>query len=157
MFSTGTIEMKKRNGGRPRKKKDTIQPWQFGRAVHVMSAYDESRERGDKHSVAILHAVDLVKRRNPEMPISQTEVKRILAAWRPRGSNTIIRFERSSLSEEDIQKNRWIREQLAMLQEKNGLKLPTPLDYHPARSVAAFTIRFAQRPNYPRHNRKSSE
>ena len=45
--------MEKRRKGRPRKKEDSIEFWQFARAARVMCAYDEARERGDKHSVAV--------------------------------------------------------------------------------------------------------
>jgi len=48
--------MEKRWKGRPRKKEDSIEFWQFARAARVMSAYDEARERGDKHSVAVRSA-----------------------------------------------------------------------------------------------------
>ncbi len=146
--------MKKRKRGRPRKKEDTIQPWQFARAALAMCAYDEARAKGEKHSVAVAQATYFVKKRHPEMRISETEVKRILATWRPRNVGTILRFERSVLTEEKIKKFRWIREQLATLQGKRGLILPVPPNYDQGPSFAAFTIRFAERPNYPRHNRK---
>ncbi len=148
-------EMKERHRGRPRKKEDTIQPWQFGRAADALCIYNEARERGDKHSVAVAYTVDAMKQCNPEMSISRTEVKRILTSWQSRGSHTVLRFERKSLSEEDIQRKRLIREQLATLQGKEGLPLPTPRDNDLPRNTVAFTIRFAERPNYPRHNRKT--
>lgn len=147
--------MEKKKRGRPRKARDTIQFWQFARAARVMSAYDEARGRGEKHSAAVQYAVDFVKQRSPKMRISRTEVKRILATWRPRGSQTILRFEHSSMSEEDIKRRRWILEQVAVLQEKKGLPLPTPPNCDPARNVAVIKLRFAERPNYPRHNRKN--
>lgn len=123
------------------------------RAALAMGAYDEARERGEKHSSAVRYAVDLVKQRDPDGHISETEVKRILAAWRPRGSQTILRFERKTLTEEDIQRRYSMHEQLATLQQTKGLKLEVPRNFNP-RGSAVFTIRFADRPNYPRHNRK---
>jgi hypothetical protein len=45
--------MEKKGKGRPRQAKNAIQFWQFARAARVMCAYDEARERGDKHSVAV--------------------------------------------------------------------------------------------------------
>lgn len=149
------MEIEKRQRGRPRKKGDTIECWHFVRAAMALCAYDEARGSGQKHSVAVRHAVHFVKQLNREMPISETEVKRTLAAWRPRSSRTILRFERSILSEEDVKTNRWVREQLAALQGKKGLILPVPASYDLARSVAVFTIRVAERPHYPRHNRKN--
>jgi hypothetical protein len=149
------MEIKKRQRGRPRKEKDTIQFWQFARAAHVLYAYDDARGRGEKHSVAVQNAVDFVKHLNPEMSISRTEVKRILAALPPRGSETVLRFERSTLSEEEVKRRRWILEQLVMLQGKKGLTLPTRPNYDLAGNDAVFKFRFAERPNYPRHNRKN--
>ncbi len=149
------MEIVKRPRGRPRKKENTLDGWQFGRAAMVMCAYDEVRRKGDKHSVAVRETVDLVKQQNPQMRISETEVKRILAAWRPRGSRAILRFMRSQLSRKDIKPNRSIREQLALLQEKKGLKLEMPPKYDRASSVAVLTIRASARPSYPRHNRKN--
>ena len=39
--------------GRPRKQKDTIESWQFGRVAMALPAYDEARTKGDKHSAAV--------------------------------------------------------------------------------------------------------
>jgi len=151
----GAMEIEKRLRGRPRKTGDTIQFWQFARAGMALCAYDEARGRGEKHSAAVRDVVQFVKQRNPEMHISETETKRILAAWRPRGSQTILRFDHSSMSEEDLKRRRWILEQLAMLRGKKSLTLPTPPNYDLARNVAAFKFRLAERPNYPRHNPKN--
>ncbi len=117
------MEMEKKKRGRPRKAGDTVQLWQFVRAGVAMCAYDEARGSGEKHSAAVRHAAQFVKQLHPEMPISTTEVKRILAAWRPRSSHTIFRFERSSLGAEDRIMHRLLREQLAMLKGKKGLNL----------------------------------
>lgn len=146
--------MEKRRKGRPRKKEDSIEFWQFARAARVMCAYDEARERGDKHSVAVRGAVEHLKQSNLGMPISQTEVKRILAAWRPRIARTILRFERKILTEEDIKNHYSALEQLAALQEKTGLRLEVPTNHEVTRPIVSLTARFAERPNYPRHNRK---
>jgi len=87
-----------------------MEVWQFGRAAIAMSAYDEAREKGEKHSVAVRDSVTAVRCRNPEVPISETGMKRILSKFRPRRSRTILRFERSRMSEEEIRKYRSIRE-----------------------------------------------
>jgi len=142
--------MERRQRGRPRKKQDTILFWQFLRGAAAMCAYDEARERGEKHSVAVGQAVDFVKKLHPKMPISETEVKRALATWRPRGSSTILRLERSSPSEEDVVRHRWLREELAILNEKKALKLPIP----EKEIITRIIVRLGERPDYPRHNRK---
>ncbi len=149
------MEIGKKKRGRPRKPEDTIKFWQFARAGHVMCAFDEVRGRGNKHSVAVRDIVDLLKQRNPEMPICQTEVRRILAAWRPRNAGTILRFERKIPTEQDIKRHYWIWEQEAALQGKKGLRLEVPTNHELTRPIALLTIRFAERPNYPRHNGKT--
>jgi hypothetical protein len=89
----------------------------------VMRAYDEASGKGDRNSVAVRDTVDLVKQCNLKMPISQTEVKRALATWRPRDCQTMYLFKRSSLTEEDSKLNRLIREQLATLQGEERLEI----------------------------------
>jgi hypothetical protein len=152
--SRGSMERRNRNRGRPRKEGGRIEFWQFRRAAEAMCAYDEAREKGEKHSAAVRYAVDLLKQRHPERPISKTEVKRILAMWRPKESQAILRFERKSLTEEDVKKRRWIVEQLAILQRKEGLEVELPSNPGASPSTAPLIIRFGKRPNYPRHNRR---
>jgi hypothetical protein len=143
--------------GRPRKKEGVIVFGDFARAGIVMSMYDEARENGQKHSTAVAQTVELMKQRYPEMRISETEVKRILAEWRPRRGHTILRFERSVLSEEELAKHYWIQDQLAAFPKKEGLKLPATSDVISPKSVMAYKILVGERPNYPRHNRKLPE
>ena len=69
-----------------------------------MSAYDEARKSGQKYSAAVREAVEFIKRQYPDMPISVTEVKRVLAHWRPKGSGTILSFEPKILSNEEIER-----------------------------------------------------
>jgi hypothetical protein len=147
--------MEKRQRGRPKKEGDSKEAWQFGRAVMVMSAYDESREKGEKHSVAVRDSVDFLRRYSPEIRISETEVKSILSTFRPRGSGTILRFERLPLSAEDTQRHRWIREQIVALEKETGRTLPEPPAYDETLPREKFAIRFSERPVYPRHNRKA--
>lgn len=148
--------MKKRSRGRPRKIEGSIKLWQLGRQARVTCAYDESRGKGEKHSVAVKEAADAVRQCRPEVPISETGVKRILSTVRPRGSRTILRFERAPLVEEDIKKLRLIVEQVPDLQEKNDVTLAEPWVYNETRRREKFLIRFSERPDYPRHNRKTS-
>ncbi len=122
----------------------------------ALGKIDEAREKDEKHSVAVRYAVDSLRRSGPKMRISETEVKRILSTFRPRGSGTILRFERSTLGEEDIKRHRWIKEQFAALQKEKGITLQVPPVYDETLHGAKFTIRFAERPNYPRHNCKTS-
>jgi hypothetical protein len=150
------MERERKPRGRPRKNEGTIELWHFVRAGAAMIAHDEARESGQKHSVAVTQAVDSIRRLHPTKPISRTVVKRILAEFRPRSSGTILRFERSTLSQEEAEKEklRWIWAQLSDLQGKKGLTLPLLPNDSPPRAGTTLKIRFSERPKYPRHNRK---
>jgi len=120
----------------------------------VMCAYDEARGSGQKHSAAVALAVDFVRQRYPEMPISKTEVKRILATFRPESRRTILQFKRSTLDGEKLNKLRWLREQSAGVQDEKGLSAPSPSIQNLPESRTTYKFAFAERPLYPRHNRK---
>ena len=79
--------------GRPPKKDRGISFWAFKRACLAMSSFHEVRESGEKHSAAVTQTVEWIKQRDPIIRISETEVRRILARWRPRGSHIILRFQ----------------------------------------------------------------
>jgi hypothetical protein len=147
--------MKKRQKGRPRKKKGSIESRQFARAASVLCAYEDARENGEKHIFAVKHAVALFRHCTPGMPISETGVKRILSTFRPRGRENILRFERSTLSKEDLRTNREMRKQFATLRGKKGITLVAPPSYDATRSVATFKFGIAKRPDYPRCNHKA--
>jgi hypothetical protein len=134
--------------------KGAISPESLVRAVMLMSEYDKARQNGDKHSVAITQSVEVTRQHYPEMPISNTGLKRILAELRPKAAKSVLLYERSTLSEEELEKLYWIEEQLAPYRQKKGLKLPAPSDAIPPRSLMTFKIRIDDRPNYPRHNAK---
>jgi len=72
--------------GRP-KKHGAKQDWTLLRDSIALSGYDEARQRGEKHIVAISEAVSAVRKCDPQMPVSETEVRRILAHWRPSRTN----------------------------------------------------------------------
>ena len=144
--------MDKQHRGRPRKQGDTIKSRQFARAAMVMSAYDEARREGQKHSVAIRHAVDTVRNCSPATSISDSEVRRILSTFRPRGSATILVFERSDMTETDENRILSMLQQIPLRDQPEFPKLPARDEMRPK---AKLTMRFSERPNYPRHNRKS--
>jgi hypothetical protein len=91
----------KKKLGRPRKTEGLISHRDFARAAIVMSAYNDARKNGEKHSVGVKQSVEVARQRHPTMRISETGVKRILAEFRPRKGQTILRFERSTLTNED--------------------------------------------------------
>lgn len=141
--------------GRPPKIEGVISYKDFKRAGIVTAVYDERRKDGEKHNVAVKEIVDFIKQHYPSMRISETTVRRILAEFRPRESHVILRFERSTLTGEDL--TRWqcrIQERLAHLSQTNELAPPPASDISPRKSVTVYRFRFEERPNYPRHNRK---
>jgi hypothetical protein len=87
------------------------------------------------------------------MRISETGVRRILAAYRPRTSQTILRFDRRTMTDAERVRYRLIREQAAA-HEEQGSKVTLPADIRSPKPVMKYMIRFAERPNYPRYNRK---
>jgi hypothetical protein len=75
--------------GRP--KKNGQKPmWMLERGSLVVYAYGRAREAGEKHSVAISEAVKYIQDTAPAMPISETEVKRIVAVWRSKRRATCL-------------------------------------------------------------------
>ena len=148
-----------RGPGRPRKEEGTLEYKQFVRAGIVNAAYDEARQSDQKHSVAVRQVVEFVKQKYPELRISETAVRRILAEWRPRNSGAILRFERTIMTEEEIFKYRGVRDQAAAFQQQNGQKVPMlpDINNNPTKTVTKFVFGFGERPNYPRFNRKTTK
>ena len=69
--------------GRP-KKNGATPMWMLKRDTIVLYGYQQARGAGEKHSVAIQEAISFLRELEPGIPISATEVKRIVARWRPR-------------------------------------------------------------------------
>jgi hypothetical protein len=150
-----TMKSEKRPRGRPKKDEGTIEFWRFVRVGMVMSAYDEARASGQKHSAAVTQAVDYVRQCCSEMRISETEVKRTLAFYQPRNSQDIFQFKRVTLDDAELVRQRSVLEQaVADLRGKKGLWEPLPSIEDLPKSRTAYAFGFAERPLYPRHNRK---
>lgn len=60
------------------------------RSTVVIYAYGRAREAGEKHSVAVREAVEYIRATPHPMPISETEVKRIVAEWRSKRRRTCL-------------------------------------------------------------------
>jgi predicted transcriptional regulator len=148
------MKKRPRPRGRPKNKLGIVQLWRFARAGIVMCVYDETRERGEKHRDSVNECVEYVRKRHPKIPVSQTEVKRILATFRPRNSRTILRFKRSTLSKKKLKLLRSIRDQFVSAKGEKDLRLPRTPGL--PKSPVAYTFGFGERPHYPRHNRKIS-
>jgi hypothetical protein len=148
------MQSEKRPRGRPKKTEGLIKFWHFVRAGMLMSAFDEARESGEKHSAAVTQAGEDVRQRHPEMPVSETEVRRTLAMYRPRTSRTILRFQRSILDDEKLVRLRSMLMQVAKAKGAKNLSVPPPSIKNLSKNLKAFTFGYFERPLYPRHNRK---
>ena len=67
--------------GRPRTN-GVMQAWVLHRAMVGLSAYDKARSHGEKYEQALRAAIEEVRQTFPEMRMSETEMKRILAEFR---------------------------------------------------------------------------
>jgi len=148
-----TDKMKKKLG-RPRKKVGTITGAQFVRAGVVIRLYEKARRVGRKHSSAVVQTTEIIKKRYPEMRISETGVKRILSKFRPNKSEITLTFERSRLTGEELARFESFQQHLAAFREK-GLTQPILPEDIPTKAAGIYRIRFIKRPNYPRHNRRT--
>jgi hypothetical protein len=142
----------------------------LGRGLEVLHAYDRARKSGMKHSVAVREAADFVRQRQ-QMPVSETEVRRILAKYRPRNSRSTLVVDYSRIDGIEAENTRAILAHLQALTA--GKDVPPPVlkpvpNGNAAASetscaggtggalpLAKFTARIAQRPNYLRHNAKA--
>ena len=141
--------MSRRKRGRPRKKKGIVSLRQFARAGIVISAYDDARRNGEKHSAAVGAAVEFVKKNYPKMRMSETGAKRILAKYRPMGEKMVLCFDATEASTEQLARMRAIQLRIT---SSRKLDPPSVSQIHPTKKV--YTIRLAERPHYPRHNAK---
>ncbi len=145
-------KMQTRKRGRPAKN-GVKEPRTLSRSLAVLYWYDQARAKREKYSVAIRETVACVRQLHPGMPISETEVKRILAEFRPRGARAILTSEYSVVQGEEARK---IRSKLAVrgfLPKNPAESKQTEEDPKP---LKRFTIRFTDAPNYPRHNARDS-
>jgi hypothetical protein len=144
----------KRPRGRPKKEEGREEFWRFVRTGIIISAYDEARKSGQKHSAAVTQAVEYLKQHQPEMPVSETVVKRTLATFRSRNSQTTPRFKRSVVGKRKLARLRSMLKQVPDIQGVNGKSVPAPSILNLTKSLTAYKFRYAKRPRYPRHNRK---
>jgi hypothetical protein len=131
--------------GRPRKN-GRKSPSQFLRALAIYTAYIDARNRGQKHSVAVREAS-----RIPRFHVSQTEVRRVLADFRPAANPAEVRVDSHIRNDSDI-----ARHHLLMAQVPEWAK--TQLRSRPVgdelRPKIGFRLGFEKRTNYPRFNAK---
>jgi hypothetical protein len=123
--------------GRPRK--DGLQPaWMFYRRLFMISSYNDARARGVKHSSAVTEAVEAVKEKLPDMPISVTEVRRILAAEQPKGGEIALKVTKVSDDSQPLPQQ---------VCEMMGI--------HRGPRKNRLVFGYGPRPSYPRSNAKN--
>ena len=137
--------------GRP--KKDGLKPgWMLFRSFLALHAYDQARARGNKHSSAITEAISAVRSREPEMPISETEVKRVLAEFQSKDSKGSSIISAGIVQGPEL--DTWF-DDLKWITEESPLKLGVPHipDYRSKpRQIRTLSIQIGPRPHYPRSN-----
>lgn len=138
-------------GKRGRPRKNGAKPgWMFGRALVILYEYDKARAK-QKYTAAIEAAISGVRAWWPEMRVSATEVKRVLAEFRSKQlRTTILRVYRELVGAEA---DEYLR-RLTELEKLCGL----PAQLRSAKSepprVRILEIRMGPNPDYPRHNAK---
>jgi hypothetical protein len=139
--------------GRP-PKNGVVEPERFLRALMVTFAYSNARAGGQKHSAAVREAVEFVRRLDPEMSISETEVKRVLAEFLPHDNKVALAVDYSILEGEEAARRRSF---FARMREFAENKSSTELtDQNLRKPLRSFRFGFGERPNYQRHNAKTS-
>lgn len=97
------------------------------RETVVLEAYQRAREGGDKHEIALMRAMEAGRKFLPNVPLSMTAVKMILAE-----------FMSTKLGRDSM-----------IVTKSPGHTLP---DGRFSPSGSTYTAGFAARPNYPRAN-----
>jgi hypothetical protein len=138
-----------RKRGRPRNMDEKTEFWRFVRSGMVMGLYDEFRRSGEKHSGAVTEIVNYFRKYYPEVPLSEVEVRRVLAKWRPKGSQKIFCFDRVVPTKEELQKQRLFSVRVAMLQgQKVSDGWVKPRNSDPQRPLRVYRIGLGERPKY---------
>ena len=137
--------------GRPRKN-GVSGPWQFARGLTILNAYQQARERGEKHSVAVSEAVVEVRQKGG-FRVSETEVRRVLKELRPKDSPVELKVRARLVNEGDLERLRLL---IAQVPEEYRPKNWTGL--HKDTHMPKISIMFGLgiRTKYRRHNSKSS-
>lgn len=147
---SGTKENEMKKMGRPRKN-GMVGPAHLARALMIVNAYSKARGEGLKHSAAVRETVDALRRLAPEMHISETEVKRVVAKLSPRGSQTELRVKFLVVEGEEAA----IRRYRAHMPEAVGIKeFPKITDPDLQKPLKTFPFGFGRKTHYPRHNAK---
>jgi hypothetical protein len=151
----GTMKTATRPRGRPQKEESREEFWRFVRTGIIISEYDEARKGSQKHGAAVTQAVEYLKQHQPEMPVSETVVKRTLATFRSRNSPVTLRFKRSAVGKNKLARFRSMLKQAGDRQSEIGLSVPSPAIQNLPTNLTAYTFGYSKRPDFLRHNRKN--
>jgi hypothetical protein len=128
-------------------------PRQFKRALMVIYGYTKAREQGAKHAAAVQEAVDFVRQLDPQLSVSQTEVKRNLAEFLPQGGQVALTVDYSILEGKEAARRRFYVQMAEFAGTKSTAELT---DQNLRKPLRSFKFGFGKRPQYPRHNAKTS-
>lgn len=143
--------MKKKRG---RPSMNGVPPdWILHREVIALNTYDEVRRSGAKYEVTLDAMVAAVHRCIPQISMSRSEAKRILAKWRGKNqTNTILGKGEQVLEGEDATRClKGIQDAVDRYAELKGLPKPVRLE---ARTVRVLPYGYGPVPRYPPINRK---
>ena len=139
-----------RNGvrtGRGRLRKTGTEPWRLWRAARLAIAYNYARSRGEKHSVAVREAVKFLRSMDPTRPVSESAVRRALACFQPRGSGSALLWDDSVVEGKEAARIR-------LMSIAPGSEPSEAFLQNLSKPLKKLTLRFGERPKYPRHNAK---
>ena len=135
-------------------KRGATETRQFVRRVVVLDGYNDVRATGNKHSVAVAQTVDLVQKRYPDMPISESCVRREVASFRSSKSRNQLRVARSIMSDQETLEMQNIIALMSVQQKDTPLPdLPEQIDR--TKTFTKFAVSVVDRIDYPRCNRKA--
>ena len=144
--------MKKR--GRP-PQNGVVGPKRFLRTLKAIQAYSRAREAGQKHSAAVKEAVEFVRQLDPKESISETEVKRVLAEFRPQDSRVELMAEYQVREGEDAGERRsFLTQNPESTVTTSAIRL---IDKNLPKPLRSFKFGFRRRANYTRHNARTSD
>jgi hypothetical protein len=125
--------------------------WILFRSAMVLAAYDKARAKGEKHSAAVAEAVSAVRNQVPEMPISETEVKRVLAEFRSEASEGVL-IVTEGIAQGSEAKTWFDNFEWAAGKARGKWVVPFFPNESKPRRLRTFAIHYGPRPSYPRHN-----
>jgi hypothetical protein len=123
----------------------------LGRELTIVHAYDKSRGAGEKYETAIRDAEQAILDRYRRQ-VSTTEVKRVLARFRPKNAAECWLLEESILQGDELTEYHSVMDQLAA-----AFPEQVPPSARRPKVVRALTGSIGALPRYPRINQKIAD